>query len=266
VQRQDAIAEIVLTVGSATAQDLAQQFGVSVMTVHRDLDELEHRGVLRKSRGMATAQPSGVFESSVAYRLKANVPLKKEVARQAMTHVEPGMSVLFDDSTTVLQMIPYLSERAPLRVATNFLEATRQLAATRGVRLMTLGGDYDARHDAFLGVMCLQAIESIRVDATFISTSALAGAYAYHQEERVVTFKRAMLEAATQRFLLMDHTKVGKVALHRLVPLSEFDAVIIDSGAPSCLLEALRQNAVKVEVAPPGPSTTAGLGGPMPKP
>ena len=249
VQRQDAIAEIVLTVGSATAQDLAQQFGVSVMTVHRDLDELEHRGVLRKSRGMATAQPSGVFESSVAYRLKANVARKKELARQALTHVEPGMSLLFDDSTTVLQMIPYLSERAPLRVATNFLEATRQLAAMRGIRLMTLGGDYDTRHDAFLGVMCLQAIESIRVDATFMSTSALAGAYAYHQEERVVTFKRAMLQVANQRFLLMDHTKLGKVALHRLVPLSEFDAVIIDSGAPPALLEQLRVKAVNVEVA-----------------
>ena len=138
---------------------------------------------------------------------------------------------------------------ASWRVATNFLEATRQLAGMRGVRLMTLGGDYDARHDAFLGVMCLQAIESIRVDATFISTSALAGAYAYHQEERVVTFKRAMLEVASQRFLLVDHTKLGKVALHRLVPLTEFDAVIIDSGAPPALLEGLRAKAVKVEVA-----------------
>ena len=58
-----------------------------------------------------------------------------------------------------------------------------------------------------------------------------------------------MLEVASQRFLLVDHTKLGKVALHRLVPLTEFDAVIINSGAPPALLEGLRAKAVNVEVA-----------------
>ena len=68
--RRTALAERVLAEGSASAAQLAEHFGVSLMTIHRDLDELELQGVVRKFRGGVTAQPSGVFESNVQYRLK----------------------------------------------------------------------------------------------------------------------------------------------------------------------------------------------------
>ena len=68
-ERRERIAEIVLTNESVSARDLASRFDVSVMTVHRDLDELERQGVLRKIRGGATPQPSSLFESNVRYRL-----------------------------------------------------------------------------------------------------------------------------------------------------------------------------------------------------
>jgi DeoR/GlpR family transcriptional regulator of sugar metabolism len=248
-RRQQQIAEVVLARGSATAQELAESFEVSLNTVHRDLDDLERRGMVRKFHGGVTAQPSGVFESNVAYRMSRMIREKRAVAQHAARYIEPGMSVMLDDSTTALQLIPSLAERTPLHVVTNFLEGIGQLSGLDGVSLMALGGDYDPLHRAFLGVMCLQAIESLRVDATFISTSAVSGADAFHQEQRVVAFKRAMLEVASKRYLLIDHTKLGRAALHRLVPLSTFDLVIVDSAAPAAALAALDNQRINYEVA-----------------
>jgi DeoR/GlpR family transcriptional regulator of sugar metabolism len=248
-QRQKQIADVVMERGSLSAQELAGMFGVSVMTVHRDLDELERQGIVRKYRGGVTAQPSGVFESNVAYRQKAMREEKRAVAKHAVQHIEPGMSIMLDDATTTAAMIPHLEGLAPLRVATNYLSAMQQLTQLKNIGLMALGGDYDPLHDSFLGTTCLECIESIRVDAVFVSTSALSGRYAYHQEDRIVAVKRKMLEAAAKRYLLMDHTKLGKVALHRLVPLVEFDLVIVDAGASEPALADLKRHSVRYEVA-----------------
>ncbi|MBO0811152.1 MAG: DeoR/GlpR transcriptional regulator [Microlunatus sp.] len=57
-ERQNAVARAVMEYGSIRIEDLAARFGISVMTAHRDLDELQARGLLRKSRGIATAEAS----------------------------------------------------------------------------------------------------------------------------------------------------------------------------------------------------------------
>ncbi|MGC5040428.1 MULTISPECIES: DeoR/GlpR family DNA-binding transcription regulator [unclassified Streptomyces] len=248
--RQAAMAEQVLADGSATAAELAERFGVSLMTIHRDLDELERQGVVRKFRGGVTAQPSGVFESNVQYRLKTMRAEKAAVAGHALRMVEPGMAILLDDSTSTLEIARRLrtGEVTPLTVVTNFLEAINLLADQRGIHLMALGGDYDPLHASFLGVSCVEAVEQLRVDVCFASTSAVHGGYAYHQEQHIVSVKRAMLDAAARNVLLIDHTKLDRVALHRVVPLSRFDTVLVDDGASPEALRDLDEHKVRYEV------------------
>ncbi|MFI8187477.1 DeoR/GlpR family DNA-binding transcription regulator [Streptomyces sp. NPDC085946] len=248
--RQAAVAEQVLADGSATAAELAERFGVSLMTIHRDLDELERQGVVRKFRGGVTAQPSGVFESNVQYRLKTMRAQKAAVAERALELVEPGTAILLDDSTTALEMARGLRLGAvtPLTVVTNFLEAINLLSGRRGIHLMALGGDYDPLHSSFLGVSCVEAIGQLRVDVCFASTSAVQGGHAYHQEQHIVSVKRAMLDSAARNVLLIDHTKLGRTALHRVAPLSRFDLLLVDDGASAEALRDLDEHKVRYEV------------------
>jgi DeoR/GlpR family transcriptional regulator of sugar metabolism len=248
-QRQEAVAEHVLSQGSASAAELAERFEVSLMTIHRDLDELERQGIVRKFRGGVTAQPSGVFESNVTYRMKSMRAEKDAVADRAVSLIEPGMAVMFDDSTTALAVARRLEGITPLTVVTNFLEGLNLLAQVRGVHLMALGGDYDTMHNSFLGVSCVEAVQSLQVDICFASTSAVSGGFAYHQEQHIVTVKRAMLDSAAKSVLLLDNSKLGRVALHRLAPLSAFDLVLVDSGASAEDLRDLDEHKVSYEVA-----------------
>jgi len=250
--RQRLITDSVLARGSCSAQELATEFGVSIMTIHRDLDQLERRGIVRKFHGGVTALPSGVFESQLSYRMMSRAPEKTAIAEVALRHVEPGMSVMLDDSTTILHMIPGLAERTPLHVATTFLAGLRRLAdiaADSDLTVIALGGVYDLPHDSFVGMQCIEQIAGIRADALFMSTSAVSTTEAFHQEERIVALKRAMLRAATKRYLLVDHTKLGRVALHRIAPLVDFDLVITDVGVDPALLEAWDAAGVRYEVA-----------------
>ncbi|MEV0395003.1 MULTISPECIES: DeoR/GlpR family DNA-binding transcription regulator [Polymorphospora] len=248
-QRQSDIAEQVLQHGSVSAADLAEQFGVSLMTIHRDLDELARQGIVRKFRGGASAQPSSVFESNVHFRLRASTQHKQALARRARGMIEPGMAIMLDDSTTTLELARLLEESTPLTVVTNFLETIKLLSGIRGIRLLALGGEYYPTHDSFLGVPCIEAIDALRVDLLFASTSAVSRGVTYHQEQEIVLVKRAMLRSAQRRVLMVDHTKLGRVALHQVAPLSDWDLVLTDDQAPEETLAELREQHIAYEIA-----------------
>ena len=250
--RKRAITETVLAAGSATAQDLANRFGVSLVTIHRDLDELERRGVVRKFHGGVSAQPSGVFESQMSYRLASMTAEKAAIAQVALRYVQPGMSILLDDSTTVLTMIEGLSDRAPLHVATTFVTGLRRLSELAGdhdLTLIGLGGRYDVAHDSFVGVQTNQQVQGIHVDAVFLSTSAVSATDMFHQEEQVASLKREMLNSASKRYLLIDHTKLNRLALLKIAALSELDLIITDDGADPAVLAAWAAAGIAYEIA-----------------
>lgn len=247
--RRRAIAEYVAQHGNVSVTELAEAFDVSVMTVHRDLDELEAGGQVRKFRGGATAQPSSVFESNIAYRLTANQREKQALARHLRTLVEPGTSVMLDDSTTILALAKQLGDVTPLTVVTNYMETIRLLSGMPGVRLIALGGEYDASHDSFLGVACVDAIEAVSTDLVIVSTSAISDRFAFHQEQEIVAVKRAMLRAGRRKVLALDHTKLTRVALHRVAPLEDFDLIVVDELTPGPDVARLRDRGLTVEVA-----------------
>ena len=249
--RQQAITEAVMAEGAVRIEQLAERFQISLMTVHRDLDELETRGILRKNRGVATALSTSLVESSDVYRLNRQAAEKESLALAAMAFVEPGQAIFLDDSTTVLRMAAHLAGKAPLTVITNVLTLINELRGTGGITLLGLGGQYYNWCSAFMGPMTTQAITALRADLFIMSTSAITKDIAFHQFMETIETKRAMFESANRRILLADHTKFERQALHALAPLRDFDAVIVDHATPHEHVERMRVKGIEVLVAKP---------------
>lgn len=253
-ERRSRIVDLVAARGSVRIEDLARDLGVSVMTIHRDLDELGKAQLLRKVRGAATALPSALFESGVPVRLARQQREKVALARAALQHVEPGQAIMLDDSTTGIYLARLLSARTPATVITNFLAVMRELTDKPEIRLIGLGGAYFEWADAFMGSMTIDAIESLRADVVVMSTSAITDGVCYHQSQDTVMFKKAMLGAAALRILCVDHTKFVRRALHALAPLTSFDLVLVDDQTPFETLEQMRSSGVSLEVVSLSPS------------
>jgi len=250
IRRQSGIADFVFVHGSAAIKDLAELFDVSLITIHRDLDELERQGMLKKLRGYVTAEPSSLFDSNVRYRLTAAMREKEALARFALMQVEPGQSVLLDESTTALMVARLLPDKTPLTVITNFAMILNELNEVKGINLISLGGEYLPFLAAFGGEVCQASLGVVRADVLFMSTSAVSDCVALHQDQRTMAGKRAMMAAAKRRILLVDHTKFGRVALHKLAPLGDFDLLVVDSGIDDASLKELKECSVPFEVVP----------------
>lgn len=235
--------------GTVRIEQLADRFGISLMTVHRDLDELEAQGLLRKSRGIATALPSSLVESSDVFRAAQQSEQKRSLAEAAMAFIEPGQAVFLDDSTTVNQIIRYLPAKAPLTVITNFLTNMAELKSMRGITLVALGGTYHNWCSSFMGHMTTSAIEQLRADVFIMSTAAITDDICFHQSPETVDVKRAMFDKSATRILIADHTKFQKRALYGLAGLEEFDQVIVDIETRDEDLDRLRGKGVRLTVA-----------------
>jgi len=220
------------------------------MTIHRDLDELDRQGVLRKVRGGATVQPSYLFESDIQYRLKSAVPEKEAIARYALSFLEAGQVVMLDDSTTARTLGGLLPVIKPLTVITNCLGIMMDLSGERDIKLISLGGDYLPSFDSFAGLICENAIASLRVNILFMSASAVSGGTAFHQNQTIVKVKQSMMKSAARKILMVDKNKFGKVALHTLAHLSEFDLVLVDANLKKSFLNELIDAHIPFEVAP----------------
>lgn len=249
LERQHALSELVLRSGTMRIDELAGRFGVSAMTVHRDLDALEAQGLLRKSRGIATAVATSLFEASTPFRVAEHAPQKRALARAALELIEPGQAILMDDSTTGLYLAERLPERSPMTVITNFRGLIDPLAGQPGLSLLCLGGEYYPWCDAFMGKMAIDAVRNLRADVFFMSTSAVTDGSCFHQTQDTVQVKRAMFESAQRRVLYVDSSKFARRALYALARLEEFDVVIVDDGLDPAQVERLRQEGVELLVA-----------------
>ncbi len=248
-ERREQIRSLVADEGFVRIEDLVEAYGVSLMTIHRDLDLLQSQGWLRKIRGGATAQPSPFHHGDVRHRAQTMVAAKQELAEHAIALIEPGQSVIVDESTTGLALARLMPTRGPLTVITNFLAVVNLLAGEPGVDLISLGGDYYPAYDAFLGLRTREAMCSMRADVLFMSTTAITHGSCYQQSQETVAVNRAMMESADRRILLIDHTKFLKNGLHQLARLTDFDLVVVDSATSADAVAALRGQGVLVHTA-----------------
>ncbi|EPX87786.1 transcriptional regulator, DeoR family [Rubellimicrobium thermophilum DSM 16684] len=250
ITRRQMIAEAVMAEGTMRIEDLAERFGISLMTAHRDLDDLASRGLLRKSRGLVSAAPTSLIEASYVYRSLRQSAEKRALAKAALAHVEPGQAIFLDCSTTVLQMAPYLSSKVPLTAITYALPMMDALHEVRDITLLGLGGQFYNWCNAFLGHITTMEIRRLRADVAFLSLSAITDGLAFHQSPEMVDTKRAMFDCAAKRVLLADHTKFERRALYAMCALEEFDVVIVDDATPPRTVAALHDRGVNVEIAP----------------
>ncbi len=247
-QRRAEIVRLLMESPSLQIKDLASKLDVSLMTVHRDLNELQTQGLVRRLRGSVSAEKSMLFESSYLYRARQHVAEKRRLARAAVAHIEPGNAVVWDDSSTTFHATEFIGQVAPVTIITNALPVLEKLRDVHEIDLIALGGKYHRAYNGFFGLACERAIRSYRVDVALMSTTTIQDLSMFTQDEQVLRAKRAMIEIARKRILLVDESKFHFNALNHVADLTEFDVVLISSAVDALIVARLRDGGVRLQL------------------
>ena len=188
VQRRQEILNAVRS-GSAQVADLAAAFGVSEMTVRRDLRDLESEGKLTRVYGGAVAADEPSFAEVVVERLDR----KERIGAAAAELVQDGQTIMLDIGTTTLQLARHLRGRS-VTVITSNLAAYEELLPEADIELVLLGGVVRRNYRSLVGVLAEDALRQLRADVAFLGASGLEGDCSVVDSTMVeVPIKRAML-------------------------------------------------------------------------
>ncbi|MFI2240457.1 DeoR/GlpR family DNA-binding transcription regulator [Streptomyces chrestomyceticus] len=254
-QRRQNVLRYVADHGALRIDALADRFGVSLMTMHRDLDDLAGRRLLRKERGRAVAFPALTMETATRFRESAGLAAKTALCAAVTDLITPGSTLLMDDSTTLYPLAGMLARRdrdARLTVVTNSVGLAQRLGGAPGVDVTLLGGRYQSEFNSCTGPEVTRALTRRHADLVLMSATAVLDGRLFHPLREYVEVKEAMLAAAGRAALVVDGSKMGRRATYAYGTAARYGTVVTDSAAPAEEVAALRATGAAVQVVEPG--------------
>jgi len=245
--RHRAILELLEAHGAVRVADLCERFGVSEMTIRRDLTELEREGLLRRTHGGAISARGRGYEPPFLTRTTRNQEQKARIGRLAASLIEEGDSIALDVGTTTLEIARALHEKHNLTVLTNSLHIANILASHPTIRLIIIGGILRPGELSMVGGLAEQGYREFFVDKLFVGVGGLsveAGLTEYSLEDALV--KRAMIKNAKERFVVADASKLNRVAFAHVAALSDVHALITDIGADTAIIHRIQESGIRV--------------------
>ncbi|MGH8923358.1 MAG: DeoR/GlpR family DNA-binding transcription regulator [Acidimicrobiia bacterium] len=241
-ERLGEVRNLIAEQGTVRIDQLAVDFGVSEMTIRRDLDELEALGVARRVRGGAIALGPEPF----AQRHRHNARAKARIAEKLLQEVPTVGTVAFDASTTIYRLATSLEAVRDLVVVTNGLDTFHTIGAQPGITATLTGGSEEPRTGSLVGPIALRTAQDFLYDVFVCSAAGfdhqVGSSEASLAESEV---KRAFSQTSSRIVLAVDHTKLETRAQARVFELEEIDLLVTDLEPDDSRLDLYRS---RVEV------------------
>ena len=239
-QRRAQIIETLEARGQVLVEALALEFGVSLVTIRKDLAELEARGLLHRTHGGASWAHRSLFNPSFREKAYLQQAEKQAIARATLELIEEGDSLILDAGSTTHALARAMKKRfRHLHIITNSVPIAVELSET-GWELLLLGGSVRHHSQALIGPATVRALEPYFADKAIVSATGATVAHGLTTPNDLeAQTKRAMIRAASQVIGIVDSSKLDRVTLASFAALTELSALVTDWNATPETLETL---------------------------
>ena len=229
LKRQIKIIEVLKTEGVVSINHLHECLKVSKVTIRSDIDELDQKGYLIKTRGGGVLSNNRNLVRLIEKTIHEYEYEKDLIARTAAKMIKPGMRIIIDSGSTTSFLPRYIKE-INLTVITNSLLVIHELSGLENINLIVSGGSLRHESQSLIGISSLSFFDAVNADILFLGATGFStekGASASDIMESET--KKMMISSSAEVYLLIDSSKFGKNSLSRVCQTSELTGVITDS-------------------------------------
>jgi len=238
--------------GHVAVETLSEQLAVSVVTIRRDLDALEQKGLLRRTHGGAVSIDPLFYEPfrrdrSFVAQVERAAEEKRRIGRAAAALITPGETIALTPGTTTTEVIRGLPMNYNITVVTNTVNVAMELSKRKDVDVFVTGGHLHGEWFSLVGSVALKSLENMLINTMFVGADGMDanwGASCFNADE--AELNGTMLKLARRRVAVVDRGKLGVVANWCICKATEINILITDKNASDEAVGPFRKLGIEV--------------------
>lgn len=244
MSREEEILAIVSQKKKIEVNELSELLNVSKVTIRKDLDKLEARGLLHRQHGYALLNNM----DDINYRLAQNYDLKHKIALEASKIVNDGEVIMIESGSTCALLAEELAfNRNDITIITNSCFIASYIRKAESVKVILIGGEYQKESQVNVGPLVKQVISEFYVDKLFIGIDGFDQRRGFTGSDitRCDT-TRTLATAANQTIVLTDSSKFSQKGVVSEFAFREISKVFTDQQMDQEALGFLKKQGIEV--------------------
>lgn len=250
--RLAAVLSILQQAGTITVEELGKKLSVSLVTVRRDLQILQQRGLLRRTYGGAESLQRLFYEPfrddrSFQAQVESFAEEKHRIGGAAAALIQPGDTIAITPGTTTTEVIRRLPLNHNISVVTNTVNVAMELSNRKDLNVFVTGGHLRGDWFSLVGPTAAQGLKNVVISILFIGADGIDakwGPTCFNADE--AELNGTMAKHARRRIAVVDSSKFGVVAGWRISHTRDLNMIITDTGAIEEMIEPFQKLGVEV--------------------
>ncbi len=241
--------QILKDFGHASVSKLSETFGVSEVTVRKDLQTLEERDLLVRTHGGAVLKDHYVYDMPFEKQAARHAEEKRRIGSAAADLVENDDTLILGFGSTTRQVARHLRGKRNLTVATDSIYVAHELMGNLDVELAMLGGQLRPTTGSVVGPLAERMLSEYTFRKLFLGIDGYDIGHGFTTTSTAVTYlNRAMIGAAREVVVVTDSSKFGRRGLSLICGPEEIDVLITDEGISDKMAMHLKDNGINLIV------------------
>lgn len=249
-ERREIILSMLKSKGRIFAKDLAENFGISIDTIRRDLTTMEEQGLLKRTHGGAIPV-SKVRRLPIDNKVRYSEGTEHQnaVAKLAVEYIDEGDTVFIGGASIHYVLLKYLPLDKKYTVITNSLTIAEKLKSLNNVETYIVCGKIK-NDEGIVDAVATEFIRSLRIDVAFLTGGGLSAKHGLSSATpEGAIFQRTVAQVSRRKICLANFDKIGTEFFSKTIDAKDLDIVITDWEAPDDEIEKISGLGVKVIIA-----------------
>ena len=245
-ERRYKIQELLAKKRRVLVNEIAKSFGISKVTIRKDLEILERRGILTRVHGGAILNQSSITDLALTEKERINPKLKERIAQKAETMIDTGDVIILDSGSTTTYIAKRIKYKKDFTIITNALNIASELAASE-IELILVGGILREKSFSLVGPLADEGLRNLTADKLFLGVDGIHFDFGLTTPNMLeAKVNQLMIKAASKVILVADSSKFGRRSLGVISDISSVDVVITDNNAADQDIYRIKQMGIQV--------------------